>query len=236
MTKEELAQKLNGADYPHGLNNRLRSLKSLIRDAGLVVVYGASDDLMEFDGAINDELGAYGGQTALVDAEGLLPNREEIDDDEELEKFFSRKPFAREIKAVWNPNGPNPPWTFETTIPHATFEVTEDEGVFCRGIVFALEDAGSLVVAPRLEAFLIEANKPETPKFWLTVSPRTPGKISFQTPFFDWTPDAANALKFADAESAERMIPFVSRLNPDWEMIITGHTFDSGAEAWGETR
>jgi hypothetical protein len=31
-------------------------------------------------------------------------------------------------------------WTYATEIPHATFEVIEDDGPYCRGIVFALAD------------------------------------------------------------------------------------------------
>jgi hypothetical protein len=31
-------------------------------------------------------------------------------------------------------------WSYETDIPHATFDVLEDGEVYCRGIVFALAD------------------------------------------------------------------------------------------------
>jgi hypothetical protein len=52
MTAKELAQQLNGLPYP------FRAPKALIAQAkqdGLVIVQGASDDLMELVGAIRDE-------------------------------------------------------------------------------------------------------------------------------------------------------------------------------------
>ena len=85
MNAKELAQKLNGSEYPLRLN---AELKEQAKSAGLVIIYGASDDLMEFDGAIYDEIGCYEGGTALVDEKGLLPDRENIESDDELKDFF----------------------------------------------------------------------------------------------------------------------------------------------------
>ncbi|MNC73376.1 hypothetical protein D3C75_1245610 [compost metagenome] len=103
-----------------------------------MIVFGASDDLMEFEGAIRDEFGCYNGGTALVDAEGLLPDRENIEDDDELKAFFKREPLAKKIKAVWDKDGFS--WIYETDIPHSTFDVLEGEDSYCRGTVFALAD------------------------------------------------------------------------------------------------
>lgn len=137
MIKEYLASLLDGIQYPA---HRTIS-KDLIEQAkasGLVIVFGASDDLMEFEGAIRDEFGCYNGGTALVDAEGLLPDRENIEDDDELKAFFKREPIAKKIKAVWDKDGFS--WIYETDIPHSTFDVWEGEDGYCRGIVFALAD------------------------------------------------------------------------------------------------
>lgn len=76
MKKEELAAMLNGREYR---NEITREEAAEAKAAGLVVVYGASDDLMEFEGAIRDELGCYDGGTAFVDKKGLL-DRGQIDD------------------------------------------------------------------------------------------------------------------------------------------------------------
>ena len=40
--------------------------KQIAKDSGLVIVYGASDDLMEFEGAIEDEIGCYDGDTIHI--------------------------------------------------------------------------------------------------------------------------------------------------------------------------
>lgn len=140
MNAKELAAALNGVEYRQ-VSNRMRELAKAAKEAGLVVVYGMSDDLMEFEGAIYDELGASDGKTAYVDDEGLLPDRDSIDDDVELQRYFERKPHAVPIHAEWCAHPPYS-WTFQTDIPHETFIITEkDEPDFCRGIVFALADA-----------------------------------------------------------------------------------------------
>ena len=82
MTTDELAKQLTGFEYPFEPIGR-HTLPA--KEAGLVIVFGASDDLMEFRGAIYDEVGACDGGTALIDKEGLLPERNQIDNDDELD-------------------------------------------------------------------------------------------------------------------------------------------------------
>lgn len=137
MTKEQLAAQLNGRQYREEMTTEE---ESAAKADGLVVVFGASDDLMEFRGAIEDEGGAYDGGTALIDSRGLLPDRDSIDDDEELEDYFSRKRAARKIEAIWH-DDPGHSWTYKTDIPHVTFEVMEHDKPYCRGIVFELKNA-----------------------------------------------------------------------------------------------
>lgn len=137
MNAKKLAAQLTGAEYPLRLS---KELTAEAKAAGLVIVYGASDDLMEFEGAIYDEVGAYDGGTAFVDNKGLLPDRESIEDDEALKDYFARQPQAVKIEALWCKEGEYS-WTFKTDIPHETFEVVEDGEKYCRGIVFALADA-----------------------------------------------------------------------------------------------
>jgi len=151
MDTKELAEQLTGAQYP--LHHHVsKELFDQAKAAGLVIVFGASDDLMEFRGAIYDEVGVYDGGTAFVDSEGLLPDRENIEDDDELQSYFQRQPNAREITAYWDDDelatvddidaGRAFTWTYRTEIPHATFAVMEGDEPYCRGIVFALKDAG----------------------------------------------------------------------------------------------
>lgn len=132
MTKEELAKQLDGLDYPGGMS---RPEKDAAKKAGLVVLYGGSDDLAEFEGAIDDEIGAYGGRKILV-----LPNGQILESEHECECKFcgysEAKLAAKEIKAIWNRGGIS--WQYETEIPHAIFKIMEDGQVYCIGIVFEL--------------------------------------------------------------------------------------------------
>lgn len=140
MEANELAAILNGREYRVEISD---SEEALAKAAGLVVVFGASDDLMEFRGAISDELGAYDGTTARVSPIGLLPSWESVDKDneDEAETYFKAKLGGyREIEAEWD-SGEGYSWTFKTEIPHSTFEIVEDGEPYCRGIVFRLADA-----------------------------------------------------------------------------------------------
>jgi hypothetical protein len=138
MTKEELAKALDGKEYRKEISSELLTAA---KQNGLVIVYGHSDDLMELEGALEDEGGCYEGETFLVDTLGLLGDRDDLDDDE-LEEWLTRKKKAHKLKAVWCAHG-QPAWTYKTKIPHATFNVIEGDGdteVQCRGIVFSLSD------------------------------------------------------------------------------------------------
>lgn len=139
MTKEELAALLNGREYRSEISEaEERSAK----DAGLVVVFGASDDLLEFRGAIDDELGAYEGTCVAVNAGGIVKPFSELreDDDateEDFEAYFKAKASSTyNIVAHWDRDGLS--WVIESTIPHATFTIMEDGEGYCRGIVFSI--------------------------------------------------------------------------------------------------
>jgi len=129
----DLAALLNGREYPFRLS---KEEAAQAKADGLVVVYGASDDLMEFEGAIYDELSAYKGATAHLTHEGLLHNECEND---ECPSFKKLKSASATIKALWcKEEGYS--WTFETEIRHETFEIVEEGEKYCRGIVFNLKD------------------------------------------------------------------------------------------------
>lgn len=142
MEKHELAKQLDGTEYPVRIS---LELAEQARENGLVIVYGDSHDLMEFEGAIRDEAGCFDGGTVLVDPKGLLPDFENLEVTQGpgvFEEYFNRKRASRSIEALWDKE-PDFRWTYKTEIPHATFEVWEDGGGYCRGIVFSLSDLPS---------------------------------------------------------------------------------------------
>ena len=141
MTPKELADALNGIEYSAAIQLHGSDLMKLAKGSGLVVAYGFSDDLLEFYGAIYDEFGCYGGGTALIDADGLLPEFESASEDEDTcRRYFERKPKARAIEAIWDGNADGYAWILKTDIPHEVFAIMEGGAAFSRGIVFALSD------------------------------------------------------------------------------------------------
>lgn len=132
MNIQEVADKLNGVQYRQEGKILTREFcKELYRE-GIVVVLGQSDDLIEFVGAVSDELGAY---DHYFDSNGLLRNECDCDDC----PYFERLVKQYYVKAVWCET-PEYAWTYDTNIPHVTFDVMEDDEKYCRGIVFKLSD------------------------------------------------------------------------------------------------
>ena len=138
MKVEELSKKLNGCAYRNEVSEEL---ENEAKERGMVIVFGASDDLMELRGAIYDEIGAYDGGSAFVTGNGLIENECECEDCPHFEK---EKEKAQEIKAVWCPRDGKgntyASWLIKTEIPHSSFDVMEDGELYCRGLVFSLAD------------------------------------------------------------------------------------------------
>lgn len=121
----EIAEKLNGIAYGENVGE----IEAEAREHGIVIVMGASDDLMEFSGAIEDEAGCFEGGEVFFDRDGVSQ------DDTERDNV---------IEAVWcdgmNADGIPATWTYKTEIPHETFDVWEDGELYCVGIAFSIED------------------------------------------------------------------------------------------------
>ncbi|PLY41727.1 hypothetical protein CSZ94_14315 [Janthinobacterium sp. ROICE36] len=138
MSKELLAGLLTGREYGKEM---LKEEEMQAKTAGLIVIFSANDDLMELRGAIIAEFNCYDGGTAHIDAKGLLPDRENVVDDDELKDLFARQPAAHSIEALWSAEE-GYSWTYRTDVPHATFEIVEDGEAYCRGIVIDVADLG----------------------------------------------------------------------------------------------
>jgi hypothetical protein len=108
-------------------------VKDLARRHDIVIISGLSDDLIEFDGAIDQEVSAFKGKTVGVSRRGdvfVVPER--------AEDFAVRHttPFA-EIHGRWCVEK-GYGWTFDTELPHESFEMGGP--LPGRRIVFALSD------------------------------------------------------------------------------------------------
>lgn len=132
VTKEQLAKLLNGREIG---NEITKEEEALAKKNGLVVIYGASDDLAEIAGAISDEVSIYEGGL-IPFADGDLLKRECEDDDCPHEDKRLEK--AIKVKAKWCEG--NNGWRYEAPFPVAKFSIKEDGDEYCEGIVFPLRE------------------------------------------------------------------------------------------------
>lgn len=131
MTGREFARMLDGREY--GYPQFTKEEIELAKDNGLVIVCGASDDLMEFEGIIRDEGACFDGGTVYFNQDGVIYREDDVDPEE-----------CSKITALWcegeDENGEPATWSYETDIPHETFKIWEYGELYCIGIVFSIED------------------------------------------------------------------------------------------------
>jgi hypothetical protein len=133
---ESAAAALNGREYKQEMTAAERQAAA---DAGLVIIFGHSDDTTVIAGAIEASCETKDGGTFYLNREdGLF-------EDCPCDCVHSRRAKAR-AKAVevrWC-KGPYV-WSYRTDIPHATFEIRDNQPSsdnlrFCQGLVFRMAD------------------------------------------------------------------------------------------------
>ena len=108
----DFAEGLNGRNY----RNEITPFEEQrAKELDFVVVFGGSDDLAEFRGAIDDEIDCFDGG-----------------------RVYEKN--GKYIDAVWCESEYS--WTYNTNIPHATFDIydSDDNEKYCKGIVFKRSD------------------------------------------------------------------------------------------------
>ena len=123
MEIKEFAQMIDGKQY--GYPQFTKEELQIAKDNGFVIVCGASDDLMEFYGAITDEGDCYDGGEVWFNKDRVVDAPATTGD--------------RCIEALWCKED-DITWTYKTDIPHETFMIYEDDEAYCRGIVFSIND------------------------------------------------------------------------------------------------
>jgi hypothetical protein len=143
MTINDFAKKLDGRKYRMEM---YQVEANQAKQLGFVVLYGYSDDIMRFRGAIDEEVGCFKGKTISLNKNGII-------EDCECECRICRKAIenelkdSKEIKAIWCRPDIEYSWIYETDIPHVTFDIFEADGdLSCRGIVFDLNNLDSEVL------------------------------------------------------------------------------------------
>ena len=96
---------------------------------GLVVVYAASDDLVEIEGAMTQEIGAFNGVKLTAS---------------KTQGFFETAAGEPDIEFRWcddNSGDSVCPWSVICNLPHRKFDILDDEGyVSSVGIVLHIDD------------------------------------------------------------------------------------------------
>lgn len=138
MNKEELAKMMDGVEYPGW--KEIGALKNVAKDNGLIIIYGQSDDLLEFTGATNEEMGAWEGTTVLLTPDlSVFP----MEDDDGTDLSSQLKSYVK-IVAEWCPKDDAgeiiASWVITTELPHADFNIMEDGELYCKGIVIDIRD------------------------------------------------------------------------------------------------
>ena len=157
MKLTEIAAQLNNIEYPCRIDD---SIIEQAKANNIVIVFGASDDLIEFRGAINDENGIGEEDVTLIDNEGVLhigangyftDLKYQPDSISECRKAIDRFDNSVPVASVWCPNnkqsglwlpndGSGPSWVYSVPehIEWEPFNVMEDGSLYCVGIVFKL--------------------------------------------------------------------------------------------------
>lgn len=141
MKKETAFQPKKGNDDTHAeflerwaaeLNNRNeRNVVPAALEAvkGLVVVYAASDDLVEIEGAMTQEIGAFNGVKLTAS---------------KVQGFYETAAGEPDIEFRWcddNSGDSVCPWSVICNLPHRKFDILDDEGyVSSVGIVLHIDD------------------------------------------------------------------------------------------------
>ena len=132
-----IAEKLNGVEY----GDRFPDIVELAKENGVVICFGESDDLIEFEGAIRDEAGCFDGGDVHFTKNGFVNEGDQL-----RNKITAVWCGKVDNEPAWDPSefqaegGEMITWCYKTDIPHKTFMMYEDNEPYCRGIVFALKD------------------------------------------------------------------------------------------------
>lgn len=120
---ERWAAELNNRNERNVVPAALEAVK------GLVVVYAASDDLVEIEGAMTQEIGAFNGVKLTAS---------------KTQGFFETAADESDIEFRWcddNSGDSVCPWSVICNLPHRKFDILDDEGyVSSVGIVLHIDD------------------------------------------------------------------------------------------------
>lgn len=138
---KKFAKKLNSLNLQRGSVASSSIIDEAIAN-GIVIVYGYSDDGMVFRGAIDAEFECHNGATCHIDKDGPIGNECSQDDCPYHQEVID---LSSRITSIWSDTGA-PAWRYETDIEHQTFDISDDGELWCRGIIFRVDDIDTLKI------------------------------------------------------------------------------------------
>lgn len=135
---QQLQKMLDGREY---LSETTKEIEKFAKDNNLVIVFGCSDDLVEFRGAIYDESGASDGRVIYFDKKELFYNA-----CDENCPYFEQLVDLRlnKIKDLYQLTVHQPKderfWSYSTDLAHLEFSIMEDDEPYCTGIIIDLNN------------------------------------------------------------------------------------------------
>lgn len=152
---KQIKEKINGIEYGTKIDN---SIIDIAKNNNIVIIRGASDDLIDFEGAIYNELDCYSDNIEEI---YIIPHNgkyfAEYDTVEDLRfgsydltnllQTFLKEKLEKSIKiqvaycGVFNKDG----WGFQVETPkgykidYDTFDILEDGALYCRGLILDLD-------------------------------------------------------------------------------------------------
>lgn len=134
-TIKEVAAMLNGREYGSEVSPRE---ETEFKHAGIVVVYGYSDDCVEFEGAVNTEIGIWRDDS--IPLLNGVPFDVPCTTDEFEDSYCPLlKDVAKRLKYIEAKFGING-WEFDADFPHEKFTIIEDDEPCGVGLVYSLTD------------------------------------------------------------------------------------------------
>ena len=158
-TIEDLAQLLDGNEYRDELYNEYGiNVSDICKNNKWVIIYGASDDLIEFNGFIDDEDGAWDGALCKLVKPGDFYLKNEDEETYKKSKNYKFVPISENelniiknnnykdtcvVEQLWCPDDSEASWQVNVKgVPFARFNIMEDEELYCEAAVI---DLSSLV-------------------------------------------------------------------------------------------
>lgn len=148
---EKLFGLLSNREYR---NETTAEIEKFAKDNNFVIMFGASDDLLEFRGAYFEEFGAsnktkfyfnknmsiFCYKNKINIAKLLNENRNTFNWLHIENNFEYELELLNEIEVFWCKNENFYTWSYKTNFPSVSFDILEDGKKYSQGIIFSLED------------------------------------------------------------------------------------------------